>query len=163
MGVRIIEQVNQTGAIQPTADEAQRLMEIVLARHPFLKGVGDEAFTLQDFRLAFLAQSRFFRTKTTASSKYFYHWHERSAEMLGVEVHGGALLAAIIGAGDVAFQLRDNSGRLLEVALNEFHGAVCSNRWRQILNGAPLLEPVARPMPGMAPSDLPSFRAYLPT
>jgi hypothetical protein len=148
-GLRIYTTPQSTGAIQPTESEAERLLEIITRRFPW---VDEHPFDVATFRLAFLAQSRFYRAPATDRSRYFHAWVERASDLLDRPVYGPAFLAAVIASGEVIYQLKDNAGHLIELGLNEFKGRSCSNRWKLILAGqASLLEPVSRGRPAGAP------------
>lgn len=108
MAFRIVEQPNQTRAVMPDDDQLRQLVGIVLDRHPWLGATNrDEAFTLADFRTAFVAQGRFFRAHVTDQSRFFFSWVARATELVDHEVHGGAFLAACLAAGDVKWQRND--------------------------------------------------------
>jgi hypothetical protein len=136
--VTIVEYLPKTGYQPPTPEEARRLFEIVTAAHPALIGAGGALES--EFPAAMLAIGMFFRTAQPRTDQYWSYWCERAADILVAvgerPVSGSTLLAAVIAHGDVPFRLPDRArGQLLEVALNAFSGAKCSNAWRRVLSG----------------------------
>jgi hypothetical protein len=132
----------QTGLEMPTDDELGRWLAIVQSAHPWLTG-----FDLAEFRRAFWAQGKFFRTAALDKSRYFYAWVADANEMLGRSdargIEGASFLSAILASGDVVWQRADQRvGAQLELGLNQYSGRSCSNAWRSILRGEPLPEPV---------------------
>ena len=153
----------KTGAIMPSDAELERLLEIVKRAHPWLvQAEGPEAFDLATFKKAFWAQGLLFRTHAPRQDRRFASFLEYIEDTFDVRIFGPAFLAAIIASGEIPWQKQDmNAGRVLEVGLNEYTGATSGNAWRRILTGeATLLAPVARPVPGQAPENLPWFRTY---
>jgi hypothetical protein len=158
--MRIVTLAPQTGLAMPNDDELAKLMAIVLTAHSWLAG-----FDLAEFRRSFWAQGKCYRTAAPDKSRYFQSWVDDANALLerfdkrGVE--GASFLAACLAAGDVVWQRADPSvGALLELGLNQYTGRPCSNAWRSVLRGQPLLEPVT---PGVvrAPSNaIPRPRFY---
>ena len=148
--MRNVTLAQQTGLQMPDEAELAKLMAIVLAAHSWLAG-----FDLPEFRRAFWAQGKFFRTAAPDKSRYYRAWIDDANVLLerfdkrGVE--GASFLSACLAAGDVIWQRSDPSkGAMLEIGLNQYAGARCSNAWRDILRGQPLLEPVK---PGVRRSE----------
>jgi len=153
----------QTGAQMPSDAELERLLAIVRRAHPWLvKDDGPEAFDLESFKTAFWATTLFFRTHAPRQDRRFMSFVEHVVDVHDVFVFGPAFLSAVISTGEVPWQRQDlAAGRTLEVGLDPYAGLTSRNTWRDILSGrASLLAPVARKMPGQAPSDLPSVRVY---
>ena len=144
-----------SGADMPTDDELERLYAIVVAKHPWLNlereakrtEHGDRDF-MGEFRNALYAIARMRRSEPGGDR----YWASMVDDANGVlrshrlgEVEGDALLCAAIAHGDVAWRRADASlGQLLEVGLAPLHqGKPAASRWRQILNGEPLLPPMS--------------------
>ena len=166
VGVRITEEPARTGAILPTDNELKRLLEIVAARHPGLvklrrDGEDDDGFDLADFKLAFLATTRFFRIRETRRDLFFYGWVQRASELLDREVRGDALLCATLAAGDIPVRLASpRHGQLLELGLHEFRGASATNAWRAVL-ATGVLPPTLPPR--QAPGYVGAGAGFMPT
>jgi hypothetical protein len=55
-------------------------------------------------------------------------------------VEGPAVLAAILAHGDIPWRAHNQrAGQPLEVGIDPYSGTRCSNRWRAVLAGEPLL------------------------
>ncbi len=101
-----------------------------------------------EFGRAFVAVGYAFRLSEPSTARYFHSFVE-DANALQREywrahaVSGSALLAAIIGHGDVPWRpVNQAVGQLLEVGLDPYSGIRCSNAWRGILEGRPLRSPL---------------------
>jgi hypothetical protein len=137
----------------PTTDIYPRLQEIVEAVEPSLRG----KVHVDEFRRAFIALGYMFRTAAPRSDLYFSSHVEAVNAILtrwgAGSTTGEAVFAALRAHGDIPWRRPDRSvGQLLEAGLNPHSGIKCSNRWKEILNGAPLLAPVA-PDRGIARQD----------
>lgn len=162
-GLRITTMAPQTGAQLPSDAELLRLLEIVRRAHPgLIKNDGPEAFGLEDFRVGFWGQGLLFRRHAPRQDRRFGSFIEHFSDLYGVSLFGPAFLCACLASAEIPIQLQDlSAGRLLEIGADEYSGITSRNSWRRILAGeATLLTPIARKMPGQAPDDLPSFRAY---
>ena len=98
------------------------------------------------------------RADAIDKSRYFVSYVDDASDLLRLrrqsDVSGSAFLAAVIAHGDIFWQRGDKAlGVVVAAALDKNHGRPCSNRWRSVLDGQPLLEPVT---PGVvrARSDL---------
>ncbi len=143
--VTVVAYLPRTNFQPPSLEEARRLFEIVTAAHPDLIGSGGALES--EFPAAMLAIGMFYRIPQPWAGQYWSYWCERASDILTSvgerPVGGSTLLAAVIAHGDVCYRLPDRArGQLLEVGLNAYSGAKCSNAWRKILSGeASLLAP----------------------
>ena len=150
-----------TNAQMPDDSQLEKLRALVGATHPWL-GVGREAFDLESFKRAFLAQGLFFRTHAPRQDRRFASFLEYVEDTFDVRVFGPAFLAACIASGEIPWQRQDMSaGRVLEVGLNEYTGATSGNTWRRILTGeGEVAHAYREASAGAGPSHAPWARIY---
>jgi hypothetical protein len=139
--VRITTILPSTGFERPSSEQLRELLRRVLEEHEL------PAISEAQFSRAFWATGFQFRLEAPDVSLHF-HSHVDSANNLlsqyGYgEIDGAAALAAIVAHSDIPYRLANrDQGQLLEVALNPFSGIKCTNRWRAVLAGEPLREPL---------------------
>jgi hypothetical protein len=129
------------GVAMPSDEELKGLLDIVAKAHPDSIRNDD----LSEFRNAFFGVALMYRLREPDSSRYFISiLDDVNLEILRprrlTQVNGDMLFAAILSHGDVPWR-RGAVG----LALNT--GKPAASRWREILNGAPLLPPL--PQQGM--------------
>lgn len=142
-----------TNAAMPNANELRRLREFVLAEHRWLRDDNDrrsQSTIEREFQRSFWAVQHFWRTPAPNAKRYISGFVDNANAMLGLanlpSIDGSEFVISCLAVGDVHWQKPDRSvGALLEVGLDQFRGAPCSNRWRSILGGSPLLKPTPPP------------------
>lgn len=142
-------QLPSTGFIEPTGAELRSLSKIVAAAHPGWTVPDDD-----EFRRAFVAQGFFFRLPGPNTRVYYGSILDAANEFLGrlrlPAIDGGALMFAIVAAGDIPIRFANPSlGQLQEVGLDQYSGLPCRNRWRGLLDGSANL---------MTPTPVPASR-----
>src|SRR6516165_10154267 len=110
--VRITEHAAETGAVLPSDAELSWLLAKVREHHSL------PGFTLDDFRLGFIGQGRFFRlVRQTRRDRYYHDIVARAGELVGREIRGDAFLAACLCDGVPVRLASPSMGQLLEVGL----------------------------------------------
>ncbi len=155
--VRIIEAQPGTGYEQPSNEQFDALLQVVLTARPDMKKIADRGpkeFSAA-FRRAFWAAGLMFRTDNP--NKRYFHDHVGNANALlertaRPPIDGNHLLCACLAHGDIIWQpADDNVGQLPGLALDPFHGRRCRAGWKDILRGErgllppKTLSPSARP------------------
>jgi len=140
--VRITTELPSTGYQRPTDQELRQLAAIVYAAYPNNPPISERTFSL-----AMFAVGRMFRTVDTVSKLYFPAWVDIINTFLDTHdlpaIGGAGVFAAVIGHNDIPVRLGNSRyGQMLEIGLDQYAGAKCSNSWRGVLAGAPLLEPL---------------------
>ena len=130
-----------TGFERPSADQLRELLKRVRAEHE-LPPISESAFGRAMWATGFQ-----FRLAEPDTSIHFYahvdHCNNFLLQYNHGEVDGGAVLAAIVAHSDIPYRLADRGkGQLLEVGLNPYSGIRCTNRWRDVLAGQPLMTPL---------------------
>jgi hypothetical protein len=150
--MRITTMLPSTGFERPSADELRELLRRVRAEHEL------PAISESEFARAFWATGFQFRLAEPDASLHFYthvgHCNDFLAQYRYGEIDGAAALAAVIAHSDFPYRLADRGkGQLLEIGMNPYSGAKCTNAWRGVLRGEPLREPL--PPKGIArrPAD----------
>jgi hypothetical protein len=139
----------RTGFVAPSEEQAAALARVVDSAHPWLGLISTT--DLQEFRRALVVVGRMWRLETPSKKHPFSHFLDAGNEMLrewGSEsVSGNALMGGIIGHSDVAWiRPEPKAGVVLAVALDEFAGKPCSNRWRDVVEGRANLLPPTLPL-----------------
>jgi hypothetical protein len=153
--------VPSNGFVRPTVQELQTLADRVYDEHEWLDPCCGDSFAR-----AFVAIGCMYRLAEPSRKLAFSSHVENVGDVLGRMgmrgVPGNAVLAAIIGHGDIAWRAQDlRVGQLLEVALDPYVGRKCNNRWRAVLQGEPLLPSLPpRTLPGGPSVPLPRFSVY---
>jgi hypothetical protein len=145
--MRITTFVPATGFQQPSRDEAERLLRVVMkAGRPELRNAEIEADT---FHRAFVATGYLYRLAQPSKTRSFGGLLDEANHLLQITfdaspVTGAAFFAAILAHGDVCWREQNDSiGQVLEDGLDPYTGGPTANRWRDILTGtANLLAPV---------------------
>jgi len=152
------------GAEMPAPDELRALRRRVLQEHPWLVDPRDkrpEDAIAREFAVSFRSIGFFWRTPSPCHSRYVRAFVDMALDYLELAglpaIDGSEFFIAALAAGDVVWQRPDPSvGALAELGLDPHRGQPASNRWRDILAGAPLLAPTSpRPVPGVLPDSLP--------
>jgi hypothetical protein len=158
--MRITTLLPSTGFERPSADERRELLRIVRAEHEL------PAISESEFARAFWAVGYQYRLAEPDASLNFYthigHCNDFLSQYRYGEIDGSAVLAAVISHGDIPWRAANpGKGALLEVGMNPYSGIKCSNAWRRVLQGEPLLEPLGPRGVTRAPSDsLPRPKFY---
>jgi hypothetical protein len=134
----------RTNFEEPAADAYPKLLAIVEQAEPGLRGL----VHVEEFRRAFRALGFMFRTAQPRSDLYFSSHVEFVNDILArwgvAPVGGNAAFLAMLAHNDIPIRRANRSiGQLLEAGLNPCAGIRCSNGWRGLLAGAPMLSPVA--------------------
>ena len=136
------------------AAELDALLKIAIAaQHPAVAEHAAETpgFAMH-FRRAFIAVGFQFRLAAPDARKYFHSHVSAVDEFLASHfpdaepVDSAAVFCAIVSHGDICWRAHNPKvGDLLEIGLNPSSGSPCTtpNRWRAVLDGAPLMAPVA--------------------
>lgn len=154
-GVRISTPTARSTIDLPSEAEAEKIITVVGNRYPGLLpstlnsrwADQDRARFSQDFRRALEWVSTQGRADEVDRTRYMDFWTNQAEEFFRLRgqsgaIGGGALLAAVIGAGDVKFLPGDNQGNVWAIALKTFGGRPATDAWRRVLSGQ-LLAPVA--------------------
>ena len=161
--MRIVESLPATDYRRPDDASMTALLAIVKA-NPFgldLRGV-DEG----PFRRAMFAIGHQFRLAEPSTKIYYVTHCDRVNDFLTrfdmAEVDGSAIMAAIVCQSDISYRLNDPAqGQVIEIALDPYSGAKCSNAWAALLQGAPLRAPLpARAAPKISAQPIPRPRIY---
>jgi hypothetical protein len=151
--MRITTLLPSTGFERPTADELRELLRRVRSEYEWLPAIPEDRFARSMWATGFM-----YRTAEPDASVYFNAHVDSCCNLLAQYGHrddcdGNSVFASIIAHADVTFRLANGKGQLLEAGLSRYTGAKCSNAWRGVLAGQPLLEPL--PPKGIArrPAD----------
>ncbi len=149
------ENAKWIGVGMPSADELDKLLSIVTAAYPDLTLAREQGrFDIatrdhrDEFRRAFFAVGRMGRIAEASPDRYFSAIVDDVNRVLSAHRHkaveGDAAMCAILAWGDVQHRPADAAfGQMTEVAIARIgQGSPARARWREILNGAPLLEPL---------------------
>lgn len=139
----LTELLPSTNYEQPTAAEMSALRRIVRGVHDAWLGGGEGSEVERDrsfYRAFWVTGACFYRTREVRRDKYFSSFFEfgnhRLEENGILPTDERSFMLACLAHGDIVWQRKDPAvGALLELGLHEYHGAACSNRWRQILTG----------------------------
>jgi hypothetical protein len=149
-----------TKVVIPSAEEFDRLSEIVLRRYPQLAPRADrENFGVQ-FRVAFQRLLHVGRKDTldTQHGWEFWaddcrNWQQQHRVAQGVFVSPAALVAGIAACGDIPYAPLDRFPFDLGFGLVAYGGGRPSaDRWREVLATGRLLEPTPLDRPTVVPS-----------
>ena len=135
--MRITAALPETNFQRASHEEMSRLRAIVLSVYPGLEC--DEAL----FARGFVGVGFQFRTAQPVKTRYFHSVVDATNDLIDAlfdlpPTTGNAVLAAIVGHGDIPWQKQDGSkGALLEVGLCPTHGLKLPtpNAWRGLLDG----------------------------
>ncbi len=159
--MRIITLAPSTGYKAPTSTELRELLRIVRAAHEWLPVIPENQFARSMWAIGHM-----FRVAEPDAAAYFSA-HVNSANNLlaqfghADDVDGNSVFAAIVGHADIPFRLANGKGQLLEIGLNRYAGAKCTNAWRGLLGGASLLEPLPpKGIPRRPADSIPRPRFY---
>jgi hypothetical protein len=165
-GVRIFYPPDQTGFIEPSAEQLRRLLTIVYAKWPTLGRRLDDNSprTFDSIQQTMFALGVMKRTAEVDYSKSAGIWisyvekilseHHRSAP----HIHTAVLCAAALCHNDIAigFQWPDNGFHDfigLGFALSPHVGTSTTNGWRALLDGSEPLRSLVRPTPNIEPKN----------
>jgi hypothetical protein len=144
----ITHKLPSTNFERPNLEELKRLFGIVVRRYPVELADVD----LQEFGRAFYAAGHCFRLPapdpTRSFSWFVDHLSGWLIDTFGCGgISGSALFVAVVAHSDIPYRVGNKSGEIPELALDPYgvKGAPCErpNRWRLILEGAPLRLPVS--------------------
>lgn len=133
----------ETGYEAPTPAELRALAKIVGAAHPEL---GVEKIPEDELARAMLATGHMFRLAEPDTCKYAdAHFSDANGYLKFVglaSVGGEAFTASIFIHNDIFYRAANAAvGQVFELGLNPTYGRKCSNAWRGLLEGRPLLAP----------------------
>lgn len=162
--MRIVHDLPNTNFLRPTTAEARELLRIVRTLHPEFDDVRGSEFDRALYAIGFQ-----FRLNAPTSKHYFAGHCDRmnaflSAMGMDPVEDGNAVMAAVLAHGEVQHRKSDPAlGQVTELALDPHVGERCSNRWRLILAGEPLLAPLparglVREVPGRVAGNVRVFQ-----
>jgi len=155
-GVRFFSPILRATIDQPGEFEAKKLIAIVGHVHPKLLPActddryadGDRAEFLQNFRAAFdwvACQGRADEVDTKQSIEFWAleasDYYRRQGRP--INIGAGALLAAVLAAGDVRYIPSDELGNVWSIGLATFGGRPATGAWQRVLKDGRLLPPTA--------------------
>jgi hypothetical protein len=155
-GVRFITPIERPRIDLPNEAERARIITVVCNRYPTLLPSADSRWAdsdraefSQNFARAFEWVSTQGRADEVDRTRYVDFWINQAEEYSRLRGWsgniGGALFAAVIGAGDVKFLPGNNQGDVWAIGLKTFGGRPATDAWRRVLAGQ-LLPPVAGPL-----------------
>jgi hypothetical protein len=147
--VRIVELPSQSGYEPPSERQFKQLLSIVFAAHPEHDRIAKKNDDFEhECRLAFNAVAYMYRLREPSTRRNYVDIVADANTILkqrwiAKPVDGPAFWVGVYAHGDIAYRLADRRiGQPLEVGLDPFAGAPCTNAWRAVLQGAPLRSPL---------------------